>query len=290
MSFERDVFISYAHDDNKPFTPEQKGWVTLFHSVLQTMLSQQLGKTADIWRDERLQGNEDFSAEISDQFPRTASLVSVLTPRYLKSGWCTKEIRVFCQVAAQNGGLFVRNKGRVFKVMKTPVPRTDTDVVLPPEVGKATGYEFFEKDKDVEFDPAYGEGSRQEFLVRIRRLAGDIAELLGQIRDVAHEGVAVESQLKPRVYLAECGTSRNATGRSCSRISRATVTSFPDEDLPDDETGTWRRSSASCQCQLSIHLIGNTAAPCRTATARSHRCAAERRQPSGSAAQRGCCA
>ena len=168
MSFERDVFISYAHIDNEPFTPEQKGWVTIFHNVLRTILSQQLGKTANIWKDERLQGNEDFSTEISDQFPKTATLVSVLTPRYLKSDWCTKEIRVFCQVAEKTGGLFVKNKGRVFKVMKTRIARTDTEGALPPEVGKATGYEFFVQKEDqtvTELDPAYGEDYRQAVLL-----------------------------------------------------------------------------------------------------------------------------
>ena len=151
MSFERDVFISYAHIDNQPFTPKQKGWVTIFHDVLDTMLSQQLGKTAKIWKDELLQGNEDFSTEISDQFPMTATLVSVLTPRYLKSDWCTKEIRVFCQVAETTGGLFVKNKGRVFKVIKTRIARTDTEKALPPEVGKSMGYEFFVQNEDQTF-------------------------------------------------------------------------------------------------------------------------------------------
>src|SRR5262245_52258367 len=127
MSFERDVFISYARIDNEPFTPEQKGCVTLFHSVLRTIRSQQLGKTAAIWRDERLRGNDDFPAEISDQFPKTAVLVSVLTPRYLLSDWCTKEIQLFCQAAETTGGLFVKNKGRVFKVMKTPITRSDVE-------------------------------------------------------------------------------------------------------------------------------------------------------------------
>ncbi|MEO5740016.1 MAG: toll/interleukin-1 receptor domain-containing protein [Vicinamibacterales bacterium] len=261
MSFERDVFISYAHDDNQPFTPEQKGWVTLFHTVLRTMLSQRMGKTADIWRDERLQGNEDFSTEIHDQFPKTATLVSVLTPRYLKSGWCTKEIKVFCQVAERNGGLFVRNKGRVFKVMKTPVARTDTDGALPPEVGKATGYEFFEKDKDIEFDPAYGEGSRQEFLVRIRRLAGDIAELLGQMSDAIEPGgSSVESEGRPRVYLAECGTSRKYDREKLiGDLKSHGYVVLPNEDLPDDEAGYVAEvERLLAQCQLSVHLIGNT--------------------------------
>ena len=110
MKFERDVLISYAHIDNQPLTPEQKGWVTQFHAALKTMLSQQLGCTAEIWRDEKLQGNDIFTDEILEQFPRTATLVSVLSPRYIKSEWCTKEINEFCQVAQRNGGLVVDNK------------------------------------------------------------------------------------------------------------------------------------------------------------------------------------
>ncbi len=43
MSFDQDAFISYAHIDNEPLTPGQKGWVTQFHATLQAMLSQRLG-------------------------------------------------------------------------------------------------------------------------------------------------------------------------------------------------------------------------------------------------------
>lgn len=264
MSFERDVFISYAHIDNEPFTPEQKGWVTIFHNVLRTILSQQLGKTANIWKDERLQGNEDFSTEISDQFPKTAALVSVLTPRYLKSDWCTKEIRVFCQVAEKTGGLFVKNKGRVFKVMKTPIARTDTEGALPPEVGKATGYDFFVQKEDqtvTELDPAYGEDYRQAFFLRIRRLAGDIAELLGQFGDVAeHEGRSVEDEVKPRIYLAQCGTNRKYDREKVlGDLKSHGYVVLPEEDLPEDEAGYVAEvERLLAQCQLSIHLIGSS--------------------------------
>lgn len=264
MSFERDVFISYAHIDNEPFTPEQKGWVTLFHSVLRTILSQQLGKTANIWKDERLQGNEDFSTEIYDQFPKTATLVSVLTPRYLKSDWCTNEIRAFCQVAETTGGLFVKNKGRVFKVVKTPIARTDTERALPPEVGKATGYEFFVQKEDqpaTELDPAYGEDYRQAFFLRVRRLAGDIAELLGQFGDATeHEGRSVADEAKPRIYLAECGTSRkNDRERVLADLKSHGYIVLPEEDLPDDQAGYVAQvERLLVQCELSIHLVGSS--------------------------------
>ena len=123
MTFERHVFISYAHIDNQPLTPEQKGWVTLLHGTLQTMLSQRMGGQANIWRDEKLRGNDIFSNEIVDQLPKTASIVSVLTPRYLNSEWCTREINEFCRFAQQTGGVVIKNKSRVFKVIKTPADR-----------------------------------------------------------------------------------------------------------------------------------------------------------------------
>ncbi|PWT82994.1 MAG: hypothetical protein C5B58_07245 [Acidobacteria bacterium] len=264
MSFERDVFISYAHIDDEPFTPEQKGWVTLFHRVLRTILSQQLGKTANIWKDERLQGNEDFWTEISNQFPKTATLVSVLTPRYLTSDSCTKEIRAFCRVAETTGGLFVKNKGRVFKVIKTPIARADADGALPPEVGKATGYEFFvqkEGQPSTELDPAYGEDYRQAFFLRIRRLAGDIAELIGQFGDAAgHEARSVGGDVKPRIYLAQCGSSRKYDREKVlGDLKSHGYVVLPEEDLPEDEAGYVAEvERLLAQCQLSIHLIGSS--------------------------------
>ena len=80
-----------------------------------------LGKTARMWRDDKLNGNDIFADEIVGQFETTAVLVSILTPRYLASPWCLKEFHEFCARAEQNGGLIVDNKARIFKILKTPV-------------------------------------------------------------------------------------------------------------------------------------------------------------------------
>ena len=96
MIYEQDAFISYAHIDNEPISAGQKGWVTQFHATLQTMLSQRLGERARIWRDDKLDGNDIFADEIVDQFNKTALLVSILRPRYLRSEWCTRELQEFC--------------------------------------------------------------------------------------------------------------------------------------------------------------------------------------------------
>jgi hypothetical protein len=121
MPFEKDLFISYAHIDNKPLTPEQQGWITRFHASLEALLSMRMGGTARIWRDNKLQGNDVFSDEIVDQFSHTAVFVSVLTPRYLNSEWCNKEVAEFCKRAEESGGMVVANKARIFKVLKAPV-------------------------------------------------------------------------------------------------------------------------------------------------------------------------
>ncbi len=121
MKFEKQVFISYAHLDNQPLTPQQQGWITRFHASLSAMLSMRLGRPAEIWRDVKLTGNDIFADEIVQQFPKTALLISVVTPRYVESEWCTREVKEFCKTAEQSGGLVVDNKSRVLKVIKMPV-------------------------------------------------------------------------------------------------------------------------------------------------------------------------
>ena len=261
MSFQWDVFISYAHIDNEPLTPEQKGWVTLFHSTLQTMLSQQIGAKAGIWRDEKLRGNDIFSNEIVEQLPRTALLVSVLTPRYVHSEWCTKEINEFCRIAQQTGGLVVDNKARVFKVIKTPIDREEP---LPPVVDKMLGYEFYGYDEDQtprEFDPAYGEKSKEEFLRKVYKLARDIAQLRARLdASVPHDEGKLkdDSAPKPMVYLAECSRDRrDAREVLRGELERYGYPVLPNQQLPsDEEEYVAEVERLVAQCRFSIHLVG----------------------------------
>ncbi|HEX6495551.1 MAG TPA: hypothetical protein VF018_08715, partial [Acidobacteriaceae bacterium] len=60
MTFEYDVFISYAHLDNQELLEGQKGWVANFHRALEIRVGQYLGAQPSIWRDPKLQGNDVF--------------------------------------------------------------------------------------------------------------------------------------------------------------------------------------------------------------------------------------
>ena len=137
--FEKHLFISYAHIDNLPLTREQQGWVSRFHVALDAMLSMRIGGPARIWRDQKLAGNDIFADEILAQFSKTALLISVLTPRYVASDWCAREVREFCKAAEQSGGVVVDRKLRVIKVIKTPV---DDDHLLPEVLRDVLGYQF----------------------------------------------------------------------------------------------------------------------------------------------------
>ena len=47
---------------------------------------------------------------VFDQLAGTAVFVSILTPRYLKSDWCKKEIRSFCQRAEADNSLVLETE------------------------------------------------------------------------------------------------------------------------------------------------------------------------------------
>ena len=236
MKFDRQIFISYAHLDNQPLTADQAGWVSLFHSTLQTLLSQRLGAPADIWRDDKLRGNDTFSDEILKQLAGTAIFVSILTPRYLKSEWCTKEIRSFCQQAEAGQSLVVDNKARVIKVLKLPI---DAGQSLPPVVGQQLGYEFYEFDEDHtprELDPAYGDKPRQAFLRKANKLAWDLAAQLDELQRSHPAANDAAAPAKPAVFLAECSRDRrDARERIEAELACCGYTVLPDQRLPDDE-------------------------------------------------------
>src|SRR5262249_5299362 len=245
MNFEQNLFISYAHIDDQPLTPGEKGWITRFHATLKKMLDMRLGRETKIWRDEKLQGNDVFSNEIVAQFNQSAVLASIVTPRYLHSEWCTREAREFCQSAERNGGLVVGNKSRVFKVIKTPVDAEELEA-LPPHMKDLLGFEFFtyEDGVSLELDPDYGPEYNQRYLKKIALLAQDIAQLLKTLQAEGGASKSNDSNVpseppapsKPAVYLAECSYDRKQARELLEgELKRLGYPVLPDKRLPQDE-------------------------------------------------------
>jgi len=264
MRFERDLFISYAHIDNLPLAAEQQGWVSRFHKALEALLSMRMGKEAKIWRDSKLAGSDIFDKEIVAQFEKTAILLSVLSPRYLDSDWCKREVVEFCKAAEHAAGLTIQNKSRVVKIIKSPV---DSDDVLPDVMKAMLGHQFYDLDEDstpLELDPAFGAESAQRYNVRVAKLAWEIActlKLLDKAEVEVHLAVAAEAlPAKPTVYLAECSfDQRDAREALDAELRCHGYRVLPDHPLPRDEAAFVEEVEKLLkQSQLSVHLIGKS--------------------------------
>ena len=257
-----DIFISYAHMDDQALDEDQKGWITKFHRVLQVKLGQLMGEPAKIWRDEKLTGNDVYDDKIVNEFKNAKVMISVLSPRYIKSEWCNRELNEFYNAAENEAGVRVGEKSRLIKVVKTPFNQQEAAEHLPKIFEAILGFEFFEQDPEsgrvVEFDEAFGARAKQNYYSRIYDLASEIAEILKRM-----DGGATPAQTEPlaktgkTVYLAAV-TSDIQTGREklMRELSDRGHRVLPDRPLPtsgDEFTEAVRDMLG--QADYSIHLI-----------------------------------
>ncbi len=268
MSFEDDVFISYAHVDNETLAAGQDGWISLLHERLRKRLRQLLGEEVKIWRDLKLQGNDEFADTLVIRVSKAGVLLSVLSPRYIKSDWCRKELSHFCQEARHGVGLTINNKSRVFKVVKTHIPRERH----PQELSGSLGYEFYEYDEATGRAKEFGADlDDRRYWDKFEDLAQDISQQIINLRSLSSaanpaaktsasgsNGHTANGHEKAVIYLAETTADltleRDRVRRELSQFGYQVV---PDKELPLQgpkliETVT----EYLRQARLSVHLIG----------------------------------
>ncbi len=184
MPFEYDIFISYGHLDDETSADELKGWVDLLVERLPAYMKGPLGYAPKVWRDERsLRGHHLVTGAIKEGIERSLILVPVITPRYVLSDWCRKELAMFCASQSPAGaGAF---RSRVFKVVKTPLILPHVRDKEPEQLRDMVGYSFYEMQDDmpVEFShEAAPPNKDQRYWDTLRRLAWEITEMLGQLK------------------------------------------------------------------------------------------------------------
>ena len=267
MEFDKDIFISYAHIDDESLIADKKGWVTEFQRALEIRLAQLMGVKPIIWRDPALQGNHIFDKEIVDQFSKVAIMISILTPRYIKSDWCIKEVTEFHQVCQQNLGFVVKNKARVFKVIKTPV-----NYELHPDIIRnILGYEFYGTDPNTnrikEFSPIFSH-TEKGYWEKLDDLANDICLFLEELKAIntpSSSAIAIPGQQHgnkkvKNIFLSESSYDTRDLRDSLKRelqdhgynILPYGQLSLVAPELKENVNEYMK------QAQLSIHLIGNS--------------------------------
>lgn len=260
MDFENDVFLSYAHIDDQVLAEGQKGWISSLHRALEVRLAQLLGKEPKIWRDPKLQGNDVFADRLIEHLPRVAVLVSILSPRYVKSEWCQRELSEFLKACETTGGGRLAHKLRVFKVVKTPVPLDQHPAHLQPVLG----YEFYTVEphsgRSRELHAAAQPDAQRLYWDKLDDLAHDIADLLSALDREASGAPTPPSAEAPAgtVYLAETSSDLKERRDSIKReLQGHGYTVLPDQPLPlvASEAAATAREQLT-RCRLSIHIVG----------------------------------
>jgi hypothetical protein len=259
MNFENDIFVSYAHIDDQALVEGQKGWISSFHRALEVRLAQLLGREPRIWRDPKLQGNDIYSDRLVQCLPGVALLVSVVSPRYVRSDWCMRELKEFVKATSTTGGTRRGDKARVFKIVKTPVPL----VQQPADFQELLGYDFFVVDAETgrarEVSQTGDAEAQRLYWMKLDDLAHDIAEALENLEPSATGAEPTEgSTASVSVYLAETSfdlrEERDVIKRELMGHGHLVL---PDRPLPlvgPDCEDAIREQLA--RCSLSIHLIG----------------------------------
>lgn len=265
MQFAKDIFISYAHIDDESLIESQRGWISEFHRALEIRLAQLLGRRPNIWRDMSLQGNHIFDQQIVSQFANVAIMISILTPRYVKSDWCIKEVNEFYDTCEQNIGFNIQNISRIFKVIKTPI-KID---LHPEKIKNVLGYEFFSTDPATgrvkEFGQVFGQQSELAYWEKLDDLANDICSFLETLEgSTATTATAIsnkeslQKKKKKKIYLAEGSYDTLEFRDSIKReLLDLDYVLLPDKQLPLVSPVLNNEVTAFIQeADLCIHLIG----------------------------------
>lgn len=266
MQFPTDIFISYAHIDDESLIQNQKGWISEFHRGLDIRLAQLLGRRPVIWRDDSLQGNHVFDKQIVDQFSKVALMISIITPRYVKSDWCIKEVDEYYATCQTNIGFTVSNKSRIFKVIKTPV-RIEQH---PEKIQGVLGYEFYHTDPGTgrvkELTQAFGQDTERLYWEKLDDLAHDITSFLEGLEQAA-PGKAISSgaastassgKSAGKIFLAESSYDTQDFRDNIKReLQGHGYQILPEKQLPLINTVLQENLTSSLsESDLTIHLLG----------------------------------
>ena len=260
--FTDDVFISYRHLDNELLDEQGKGWIDNFHERFESVLGEAMGYEPSIWRDPRLPGNVYFADVLEERIRNTAVVISILSPGYLQSEWCMGELREFCRLADNTGGLLAGDKMRIFKVVKTHIDREQH----PLEFQKQLGYEFYELDKTtkrpVAFGQELGRHRDQRYWSKLDDLAWDVKQVLSIINPRAKTPPkgSVFSRALAAVYLAQTTRDLSEARDQIKReLQNRGYDILPERELPLISP-SYEEAVRECvaRAKLSVHLIGGS--------------------------------
>lgn len=262
MQSKYDIFISYGQLDDQDPAGHEKGWVDLLVERLPRLISSTLGYQPKIWRDERsLTGDGILGAAIAEGITNSLLFVPIVSPRYVQSEWCLRELETFCQNPPLPNA--PAHRSRIFKVIKSPLlfhlARKE-----PEPLRELIGHAFYEMEGDmpVEFSPDVVPGKDPRYWTVLRRLAWDISTLLAAVKNPEQQNTTrqlPENGPQRFVYLAEASSDLTQERELVrDELLQRGYGVLPEQKLPTAEVQETEASiqNALGRSVLSVHLIG----------------------------------
>lgn len=259
-----EVLLNFAPVDDQPLYGGRQGWVSQLYRHLSVRMEQLSGEPVKIARHPGFTGETKTDLELQKHLAKVKAMVSVVSPPFIKSDGCVKELQEFCETAEQSGGLWVQNKPRVFKVMKSPVATGEMPDNLSDLFSRLFGFDFFEQDPVTgrirEFDEAFGEVLKQRFHERLYDLAYEVCQVLRILKQLRSDVIDPTKAATHRhvVYLAL--TTSDLQGER-DRIRRELIERghmvLPETPLPLSARELERVVGSHLEkCSIAIHLLG----------------------------------
>lgn len=177
-----DIFISYAHIDNQQTSGKTRGWIEKFYAELNLSLLRRIGtyKISFWWDEKRLDGSIEFNPYINEAIQKSAIMICLVSPAYLQSDYCRKELQSFYNKAShETAGLHPGNRNRIINVLMNDIPYTE----WPGELAGATGFKFNDAKEDGDFGDTLKTNTKA-FEESLKNLREAIKKILDELNKV----------------------------------------------------------------------------------------------------------
>src|ERR1044072_8465835 len=183
MPSKDDIFISYGRLEDEDPAGDVKGWVDLLVERLPRLVSSSLGYVPTVWRDQRsLSGDALLRAAIEEGISNSLLFLPIVTPRYVTSDWCLRELEAFSKNPPIPNA--PAHRSRIFKVIKSPL-LFHLAKKEPAQRHALSGHAFYEMEGDMplECSPDVVPNKDPRYWTVLRRLAWDVSTLPAAIND-----------------------------------------------------------------------------------------------------------
>jgi class 3 adenylate cyclase len=258
-----DVLLNYAAIDDAPLQEGRPGWVSELHRNLQVRVEQLSGEKVKITRSPRVETVPEMLAYL----PRIKAMVSVVSPPFVHSDICRREVENFWRIAEQTGGRWVEDRSRLLKVLKTSVAPEEMPPSLADIFSPLLGFEFFERNAENgrirEFDESFGPALKQRFFERVYDLAYDVSQILRTLKLLgSHSARPVNTAgaeaVRHRVYLAtttsDVQDERDRIRRELLERGHQVLPEGPLPMLANEVAAVVEECLANCT--IAVHLLG----------------------------------